>query len=200
MLNEHITKALKQVRELRARVIESQVFQGYSAAARTAGAGAALLGTLIMSLPFFPASSLAHIWGWGLVCAFAIAANLTGVSVWYLKQPADRRELSLLRPTVDAAPPLIVGAILTFAIINQEAYPLLFGAWMCVFGLVNCSTRRVLSGAICWLGAYYIICGAVCLAAAGSLPFTSPWPMGAVFFIGELAGARIFAAQRESEE
>ena len=95
---------------------------------------------------------------------------------------------------------LIIDTIpLTFGIVSQGAYQLLFGTWMCVFGLVNLSARRVLSRSICWLGAYYIVCGTVCLAAAGWLPFTSPWPMGAVFFLGELAGSRIFAAQQRQE-
>ena len=54
ILFNHIHHALDQVRELRARVIENQIFQGYSGSARAMGGLLALLAAFIMSLPWYP--------------------------------------------------------------------------------------------------------------------------------------------------
>ncbi len=180
----HIHHALDQVRELRARVIENQEFQGYSGFARVLGGSAAILCAAIMSTPTFPKEVEMHFLGWGLVCLIGILLNYGALGIWYRRQ--SERELLLLRPAIDALPPLVVGGICTAALYKYGAYDLLFIVWMCVYGLVNVSSRRSLPIAMWYVGLYYISCGALLVIFHPSIPFTNPWPMAIVFFVGEL--------------
>jgi len=200
MLSDRVQQALSQVHELRARILENQIFRGYSGKARAAGGVCALLGAAVMSRPSFPAAWEAHFAGWALVFAAAAGVNYAALLKWYLDRPRSEREPALLRPTFDTFPPLVAGGLLTLALARQGSFELLFGTWMVLFGLVNLSARRVLPRSICLLGWFYIACGASCLVGADRISFYNPWPMGLVFFIGEMAGARIFARQQRAVE
>ncbi len=187
----HVHHAVTHVRELRARVLEHQIFHGYSSRARAFGGCAALAGALLMSSSSYPPTIPAHIAGWGFVCALALIANYGDVLLWYTAQPSERRELARLRPVMDGVPPIVVGGILTLALILRGDTSMLFGVWMCLFGLTHLSSRHSMPAAIWWLGWYYIGCGAAYLLSAADQDFLRPLPMGGVFFCGELAGAAI---------
>jgi hypothetical protein len=194
----HIHHALAQVRELRARVLEHQMFRGYSARARAGGAAAALLGAAVMSNSRYPKSVEAHVWGWGCVCLLAALLNYGDVLLWYSAQPAERRERGRLRPVLDGLPPLFVGAVLTAVFLREGKAELLFGMWMCLFGLTHLSSRHSLPKEIWWLGCYYIAAGTVFLLAFDRRSFLDPWPMGLIFFCGELTGAYILFIHRKT--
>lgn len=195
MIANHVHDALRQVRELKQRVMDSQRFTGYSGIARATGGLIALAGALVMNSASYPRTMSAHLAGWGIVMVLGVIINYAPVVHWFISNPAIKRDIRRLNPALDPIAPLLVGGILCMAIIRQQTYSLLFGACMCVFGLTNLSSRRVLPKAIWLLGAYYIICGAVCLLVI--VPdFTNPLPMGMVFFVGELLGGMIFHYNR----
>lgn len=128
----------------------------------------------------------------------ALASNYSALGYWFLFHPQANRDMRRLQPTLDPLPPLIVGGLISAALILHQQYPLLFGVWMCCYGLTNLSSHRVLPRTIWLLGGFYIICGAGCLLAP-NISFTNPWPMGIVFFLGELAGGLIFHHNRRPE-
>lgn len=195
MIAAHVHDALRQVRELKLRVLDSQLFTGYSGRVRAVAGVAALVAAVIMSRPGFPATTGAHLAGWGVVLAIAVAANYAALIVWFLASSGAKRDIRRLMPTVDALPPLAVGAILSFVLIRHGLIDLLPGTWMCLYGLANLSSRRVFPTAIWLAGFYYIGCGVACLLTPGFV-FTNPWPMGAVFCVGELIGGFIFHRNR----
>ena len=195
-LFHHIHHALDQVRELRARVIENQEFRGYSGWARGTGGVLALLLAVVVSLPWYPQTILSHFWAWGILAAVAGLLNYCALGAWYLKQ--EDRELAMLRPAVDALPPLAAGGVLTALLHYHGAHDLLFVVWMVVFGLVNMSSRRSLPMAIWYLGIYYLSCGALLALTIPEISFTNPWPMAIVFFVGELLGGYFFRHQLQS--
>jgi len=106
-----------------------------------------------------------------------------------------RRELLRLSPAVDAIPALAVGAGPTVAAWIHGAYDLLFGVWMCLYGLVHVNYRLSLPPANYAVGVFYLLSGAVCLLHPG-VSFLNPWPMGCVFFLGETAGGWILYRHR----
>ena len=101
--------------------------------------------------------------------------------------PAPRRSLRELVPAFDAVPALAVGAGLSLALIMHGEYDLLFGTWMCLYGLVHIPYRNSLPFANYLVGIFYLACGAIMLVWPG-VSFTNPYPMGLVFGAGELAG------------
>lgn len=195
MIASHIHHALAQVRELKIRVLNAQQFQGYSGRCRAAGGTVALLAPLVMGWGAYPNTPEAHLWGWAVVFACAILSNYSAVLFWFLFQSDAERDVRRLMPTLDALPSLVVGGVLTGALVLNAQHDLLFGTWMCLYGLTNLSARNTLPRALRPLGIFYIACGAVCLITPlGSL--SHPWAMGLVFGAGELVGGFIFYCHR----
>lgn len=195
MLATHVHHALAQVRELKLRILSAQRFTGYSGHCRSVGGTLALIAPLILTASWYPQTDNWHLLGWGVVLAVSVLANYSAVIYWFFSHPEVKRDVRRLMPAVDALPSLVVGAIITIALVANGHYDLLFGTWMCLFGLTNLSAKNTLPGALRPLGLAYIACGTACLLIP-SVSFTSPWPMGLVFGIGEWIGGIIFHKHR----
>jgi len=187
MIAHHIHDALAQVRRLQALILEKRLFRGYSGIARMAGGILALVGAAAMSSKNFPATPAAHLLGWAAVLAGALIVNYGALLCWFAATPASRRSLRDLVPACDAVPALAVGAGLSLALIMHGEYDLLFGTWMCLYGLVHTPYRNSLPFANFLVGIFYLACGAIMLVWPG-VSFTNPYPMGLVFGAGELGG------------
>lgn len=195
MIANHIHHALEQVRDLQQKILEKQRFKGYSGRARAICGVAALIAAFIMSSSLYdpPAGYVnrAYALSWGLVALFGVMINFGALIHWFMFDPSVNRDIRRLKPTLDALPPILVGAVLTIVLLHSNLHQYLFGTWMCLFGLANLASRHVLPKRIWMVGTYYILCGTVCLLYASETAFTNPWPMGIVFFIGEWAGGII---------
>lgn len=197
MIANHIHDALAQVKKLQSLVLEKKHFAGYSGKCRMSGGIIALLGAVTLANAKIPATDYAHLIGWGVVLLISLLLNYGGLFLWFLYSPEARRNLDRLMPAIDAIPALAVGAIMTLAFIIQKQYHLLPGMWMALYGLVHIPYRTNLPGNNYLVGIFYIIAGAIFLVLPQ--PFTNPWPMGLVFFAGEMAGGMIFYADKKQE-
>ncbi len=189
MIAQHVHQALAQVRELKVRIIEQQRFKGYSGRARMVGGALAVTTALTLNLAFFLDNNWARVTGWGILFILAIIVNYGALVKWFLFDPEVSRDVKKLNPALDLIPSIFVGGILTFAFLQQGQHDLLFGMWMCLFGIMNLISRRVLPGKIVWVGIFYISVGSVLLLIGSD--FTNPWPMGITFFLGEFMGGYI---------
>ncbi|MDD5678239.1 MAG: hypothetical protein PHW60_09665 [Kiritimatiellae bacterium] len=190
MIAHHIHDALAQVRRLQALILEKRLFRGYSGIARMAGGLLALIGAAIMASRHFPTTPIAHLLGWAAVLAGALLVNYGALLGWFSAKSAERRSLRDLEPAIDAIPALAVGAGLSLALIIHGEYDLLFGTWMCLYGLVHMPYRNSLPFANYLVGLFYLACGALMLVWPG-VSFTNPYPMGLVFGLGELVGGLV---------
>lgn len=190
MIANHIHDALRQVQELRHKILEKQRFKGYSGRARALSGTIALLAAACLSFSTIPHSLPAHLVAWYVVFMLSVLLNFGAIIYWFLFDPAAGRDPKRLRPVIDVLPPLAVGAILTFVLVIDGRYEYLFGTWMCLYGLANLAGRHTLPRHIAWIGLYYIAAGALNLTLLRQ-PFLNPWPMGIVFFIGEWVSGMI---------
>lgn len=188
---ENPRELLAHVNRLREAVGDRQQFRGYSGTARMAGGLAALATAGVLASPCVPDKPIFHLLGWGTLLAFGGAMNYGALLRWFLYAPEANRKLFNLRPALDALPALAAGGILSAGAVLHGHADLLFGIWMCCYGVVHGAYRRNLPAANYAVGAFYLAAGAACLAWPG-LSFTNPWPMGLVFFAGESAGGAIF--------
>ena len=195
MIANHIHDALGQVRQMQEFILERRLFKGYSGTARILSGSAALAGSVVLSSPFVPRDPFIHLAGWALVVMIALALNYGALGWWFLFDSRVRGNLMMLKPAIDALPPLAVGAGLSVAVILRADYDLLFGIWMCCYGLVHCAHRHNLPRGIYFTGLGYLAAGAYCLVSP-AISFLSPLPMGIVFFAGELAGGLILLINR----
>jgi len=202
MIANHIHDALAQVRKLQEFLIEKRLFKGYSGTARIVSGSAALAGAAILSSGSVPSDAHAHLIGWGVVLAVGIVVNYGCLLYWFLFDPEVRRSAVMLKPALDAIPALGVGAVFTVALVAGQHFDQLFGAWMCCYGLAQVAYRRSLPQGIYHVGLGYLVCGAYFLLSP-SVTFLNPWPMGIVFFAGELAGGLVLlgnGAKGEDED
>lgn len=194
----HIHQALRQVRDVQRRMLATERFRGYSGRCRALTGTLALLAAVVMSRDFYPATPPAHLLGWGVVLVLSLVISYSALLHWFLFEPGVERDPRRLGPTVDALPPLAVGGILSAVLVRHGLFDLLFGTWMCLYGLANLSTRRVFPRAVWPLGVGYILSGTALLFVPG-VTFTDPWPMGLVFFVGECVGGWVYHRNRVPE-
>lgn len=197
MIANHIHDALGQVDRMRELILERRRFRGYSGTARMIGGGVALAVTLVLTRAeplHTPALQLA---GWAVVLAAALALNYSALAFWFFQRRGSEHPLTDLRPALEVVPALAMGAVLSLALIWHGQYDLLFGVWMCLYGLAHMGYRHSLPGGIIWVGLFYQAAGIVCLLAPG-ISFLNPWPMGLVFFVGETVGGCILRGGTEN--
>lgn len=190
MIANHIHDALGQVERMKALILERRQFRGYSGTARMLGGGVALAVTLVLDrLPALqsPPRQLA---GWAVVLTIALLVNYGGLAFWFLRHRGAAHSLSELRPALEVLPALTIGAALSVALVWREQYDLLFGTWMCLYGLAHMGYRHSLPSGIIGVGLFYQAAGIICLVTP-TLTFMNPWPMGLVFFVGETIGGWI---------
>lgn len=190
MIANHIHDALAQVRTLQEFIIERNLFKGYSGKARILAALAALVGTWVLGSGMVPNRPGAHLAGWGVILAVGVAVNYSALLYWFLFNANVRRNPMMIKPALDAIPALGVGAVVSLALILKGEFDLLFGVWMCLYGLAQVAYRSSLPKGIYWIGVFYLLSGTVCLLWPG-ISFVEPWPMGMVFVTGELAGGAV---------
>lgn len=187
MMTAPLHDALAQVRQLQEMVLQKRQFMGYSGWARISSGTLALTAAAVLDSPWVPRDPASHLRGWVLVLALTGIINYACLIYWFLFDADVRRNPRMLKPAVDALPALLIGGVLTVALVHARHYDLLFGVWMCLYGLAQVSYRLSLPAGIYGVGLCYIACGTACLLAPGAT-FLHPWPMGLVFFLGELAG------------
>jgi hypothetical protein len=190
MIATHIHDALSQVRKLQELILEKRTFRGYSGKARMVGSVLAIAGSVIMSAPFFPADALWHLAGWAGVLILALVLNYGALFIWFMFNPEVKRNAAMLVPAIDALPGLAMGALLSVVCFMKGYDDIVFGIWMCCYGLAHVSYRNTLPQTNYAVGLFYMLSGAVCLFWPG-ITFTNPWPMGIVFGIGEMCGGYI---------
>jgi hypothetical protein len=199
MIANHIHDALAQVRRVQQVILERRAFRGYSGAARAAGGLVALAGAAVLSSACLPQTEWAHLAGWGVILAVALGINYGALGYWFLFDSETRRDFLRLMPAVDAIPPLAVAGILSLTLVVKGQFDLLFGTWMCLYGLVHVPYRLSLPRANYGIGLYYILCGTVCLFTPLG-QFLHPWSMGLVFFVGEVSGGLLLHQHRLVQE
>ncbi len=196
MIANHIHDALSQVRKLQEFVLAKRLFRGYSGKARIMSGSVALIGSAVLSSAWVPDTAKAHLLGWGVVLVVGVILNYAALVYWFLSDSEVRRNPRMLKPAIDALPALGVGAVLTVAVIMSGQYYLLFGVWMCLYGLAQVAYRQSLPTGIYIVGVCYIMCGAYWLMSP-AMSFVIPWPMGMTFFVGEMAGGVILLRNEE---
>lgn len=199
MLANQIHQAKAQVQALRAVLMQHR-FRGFCAPPRLLSSALTLGVGLVLLKGGVPATAEAHILGWGSLCLLAGLINLGSLLYWFWYDEEAGRVWRRLSPVLDVLPPLLIGGVISGALIAGDHFDYLFGVWMCLMGMANFNARHMLAPGVAHVGVFYMISGIVCLIAP--MPFTNPLPMMVVFTLGELAGGLVlhFDQTRNLEE
>ncbi len=135
-----------------------------------------------------------------LWCATAVVGGLAAsvVVLRRLQQSDSALGIANARLAVmQFAPSLLVGAIVTWFVVDRLPYQLwmLPGMWQLLFGLGNLAAHRLLPGPAAFVGVLYLASGTCCLWFGERA--LDPWAMGLPFAVGQLALAAILWWQNE---
>jgi hypothetical protein len=198
MIASHIHDALGQVDRMRDLILERRRFRGYSGTARMIGGGVALVTAFVLARVEALHTPERQLGGWVVVLAAALILNYGGLALWAFRRRGSGHSLADLRPALEVAPALAIGAFLSLALVLRGDYDLLFGVWMCLYGLAHMGYRHSLPGGIMAVGLFYQAAGIACLFVP-AIGMLNPWPMGLVFFAGESAGGWILRGGADGE-
>ncbi|QDU82297.1 hypothetical protein Pla110_40520 [Polystyrenella longa] len=186
-------EALHQITAIRQQMAKSEVFRGY----RSVTVGfSGLLGLFAASIQTeWVAAPTEHLERYLALWFFVAILSIVLVGLELYWRAFCIGSGMMKQMTISAVgqflPCILIGGLLTTCIFKAapEVAWMLPGLWSLLFGLGIFSSYRMLPSPICWVGAYYVLCG------CGSLMFgqeeypLSPWQMGISFGGGQFIAA-----------
>ena len=137
--NKEIERALSDLEEVRERLRRVQRFEGYSAAAAIAsGFGAVLAGYVqwqVAPLPRMPGALHQYVTIWMTCLAVALLLNYGAVVIWIWRNRGPGARSRFRSAARSIAPSVVLGGLLTLALIDRSAYSMLPGTWFALYSL-----------------------------------------------------------------
>jgi hypothetical protein len=189
--------ALEQLSAIHEQVLRSETFDGYRAVPAAATGLLALAAALVQQvwLPAADAAGFARYWVMVAFAAGLVFAVDLGHHALSSGPGAGRRTALALRQLL---PALLVGGLITAALVETEVAGLLPGIWALCFALGVVASRPFLPVGIGWVAGFYLASGALLLMLPSLRgPQQASLGMGLVFGIGQLGAA--FALRRAEE-
>ena len=143
-----LQRALSDLAEVRDRLANVQRFEGYSGPAAVAsGLCACIAGFVQFRLAPLPRTpQLLHLYVviWMSCLAAALALNYGTVVLWAMKNRAPGARSRLRTAALSIAPSVVLGGVLTLALIDRSAYALLPGTWFALYAIGLFASRAVI--------------------------------------------------------
>lgn len=143
-----LQRALSDLAEVRDRLAHLQRFEGYSGpAAAASGLVALIAGAIQLQLAPLPHSHDAlrlYLIIWLSSLAAALALNYGAVLVWLLRHRGPGTESRFRSAALSIAPSVVLGGVLTAALVDQSAYVLLPGTWFALYAIGLFASRSVI--------------------------------------------------------
>jgi hypothetical protein len=143
-----LQRALSDLAEVRNRLVRAQRFEGYSAAAAIASGAAALLAGAVQRLtdplPALPAALHRYVVIWMTCLAVALALNYGAAAVWLWRHRGPAAASGFRSAARSIAPSIVLGGLLTVALIDRSAYALLPGTWFALYSLGLFASREAI--------------------------------------------------------
>jgi hypothetical protein len=183
----HVERALAHIHEIHAQVLRSEIFRGYRAVPVAVTGALALAVAFVQSawLPPLPLRGHLLLWvGYAVACGVVCGTDL-GLRCAFGDHWLRQQAVLAVR---QFAPAMVVGLALTAALLDSTSAALLPGLWTLVFALGVFASLPYLPREILWVALFYLAAGVMLLASASPAP-PSPWTLGSVFGLGQLACA-----------
>jgi hypothetical protein len=185
-----LERALADIAEVRERLGHVQRFKGYSGFAAVLSGGFALVSGIIQALivPHVQTMHQGHLYFaiWFTCCAAAILVNYGAIAHWYVNDATARERWHTATVGLAILPALVLGAILSFALLRVNLYAFMPGVWYGCYGVGLLASRTMLPRAVVPIAAAFMIGGM-------SLLFVPPdvalgwWVLPVGFGAGQLA-------------
>lgn len=188
---KEINQALGTIEELKQSILDRKYFNGYSGEAKLLAGSIVLIGSIIMSLPFFPNNNTLIVYGWAVTMFTAFLCHVIALVVWLKNDPEAKKNPRGILTILDILPPVFSCLVFSFVLYFSGHWSFIYGTWLIMYGIVQSSYRRRFPLSIWLNGWFLILCGSFLLFFQKVLPFNFPLPIGLIIFATELFGAAV---------
>jgi hypothetical protein len=185
-----LQQALSDLAEVRDRLIRVQRFEGYSAvAAMASGAGALVAGYVQYQTAPVPRLSdglHAYVLIWMSCLGVALALNYGAVAIWLLKHRGPAAASGFRTAARSIAPSIVLGGLLTAALIDRGAFVLLPGTWFALYSLGLFASRDAIPRSTFAITLAFAALAALFLVSPLQSIALSWWVMPLGFGVGQI--------------
>jgi hypothetical protein len=185
--------ALNQISEIHRHLARTEVYRGFRSVPIALSGAVGLAGGAFQSRFVEDPVGWSFAVYWSVVAAIALAVSLFGIAINYFKTEESSSRHRTRIVIGQFIPSLAAGLLLTVALYSSETtwVPILPGIWAILFSLGIFSARLYLPKNIGWLALGFLVAGCVLLLLAPGGRSLSPWGMGLVFGVGQIASALV---------
>lgn len=185
-----LERALADIAEVRERLGHMQRFRGYSGIAAMASGLFALVAGALQALlvPHVFTAHQGHLYFalWFVCCAASVLVNYGAIAHWYVNDATARDKWQTATVGLSMIPALVLGAVLSFALLRANLFAFLPGVWYGCYGVGLFASRTMVPRAVVPIAAAFMVAGMALLFAAPALALQW-WVLPVGFGIGQLA-------------
>lgn len=195
-----IERALSDLAEVRDRLVRVQRFEGYSAVAAVAsGLGALIAGyaqARVAPLPASAATLRAYVAIWMVCLGVALALNYGALAIWVLRHRGPAAASGFRTAARSIAPSVVLGGLLTVALIDRHAYALLPGTWFALYSLGLFASRDAIPRSTVLVTLGFAVLAALFLVSPLQQFALAWWVMPLGFGLGQIAVGTLIWKER----
>jgi hypothetical protein len=196
-----LERALADIAEVRERLGHVQRFRGYSAlAAGVSGGFAIAAGALqLLLVPRVNTVHEGHLYFalWFACCAASVLVNYGAIAHWYVNDATARDRWQTATVGLSMLPALVLGAMLSFALLHAGLFAFLPGVWYGCYGVGLFASRTMVPRAVVPIAAAFMIAGMGLLFVPAAIALQW-WVLPFGFGIGQLAIGFIILRERSA--
>jgi hypothetical protein len=185
-----LERALADIAEVRERLGHVQRFKGYSAFAAALSGGFAVVAGIVQQLivPHVRSMHQGHLYFalWFACCAAAVLVNYGTIAHWYVNDATARERWHTATVGLAILPALVLGAILSFALLRANLYAFMPGVWCGCYGVGLLASRTMLPRAVVPIAAAFMVAGMGLLFVPATIALAW-WVLPLAFGSGQLA-------------
>jgi hypothetical protein len=189
-MDDQIQEAIEKIDEMQKHISVNKLFKGYSGLARITSGIIVFCGTILISTRFIPETENALLFAWGAILFICIVLNYGALAYRSFHSNEIKQNPLIVKHVIEGLPSLFAGGVLTIVLVQAGYYHLLYGMWLLLFGLTNTAYRKTLPKLVFFVGLFYILFGTIVLIT-GFIPLYSPWALGLIICIGEMAAGNV---------
>jgi len=198
-----VERALADLAEVRDRLASVQRYRGYAGQAAVVSGvlavGAGLVQALVAPIPQTPDSLRAYYEIWFACLFVALGINYGAGLLWYVRTHVHQERRQTRTAGLTMLPAVLLGAVLTLALILHGIAWMLPGVWYAVYGLGLIAARGMLPKEVSTVAIAFGVIGAMLLLSPNEALPLSWWVMPLGFGIGQMLIGSFIISEAKTE-
>jgi|SRR5579872_559865 len=194
-----LERALLDIAEVRDRLAMTQRFRGYSGvAAVVSGVFALIAGAVqwaLIAVPTTPHEDRLYFVLWMVCCAAAAMVNYGSIAHWFVSDASARDRWQTRTVGLAILPALVLGAALSFALLNAGRVDVLPGIWYGCYAVGLFASRTMVPRGVVAVATLFLLIGIALLFAPPSVALAW-WVLPSGFGLGQIVIGALVMRER----